>query len=60
MFATYDNLCNSRDFYPRYIEIHGNSNYIHYKVWNEITYPFPTLTVVPLEFGKRKIILSHT
>ena len=27
------------------------SNYIHYKVWDEITYPFPTSTVAPLKFG---------
>ena len=27
------------------------SNYIHHKVWDEITYPFPTSTVQPLKFG---------
>ena len=26
------------------------SNYIHYKVWDEITYPFQTSTVQPLKF----------
>ena len=30
------------------------SNYIHYKVWGEITNPFPTSTVEPLKFGKGK------
>ena len=27
------------------------SNYIHYKVWDEITYPFPNFNRQPLKFG---------
>ena len=32
------------------------SNYIHYKVWDEITFPFPNL----LKFGNGWVISSHT
>ena len=34
------------------------SNYIHHKVLNEITYPFPNFQ--PLKFGNGQIISSHT
>ena len=30
-------------------------NYIHYKMWDEITYPGPDFTTVPLKFGMDKI-----
>ena len=34
------------------------SNYIHHKVWNEITYPFTNL--LPLKFENGLVISSHT
>ena len=36
------------------------SNYVHYNVWDEIIYPFPTSMVKPLKFGNGYIISSHT
>ena len=44
------------------------TNYIRYKVWNEITYPFPNFNVIhsqtstmkPLKFGKGQVISWHT
>ena len=36
------------------------SNYIHYKVWDEINYLFQTSTVEPLKCGKGYVISSHT
>ena len=44
----------------------GISNYIHYKMWDDITYPFQISTVKPLKFGNvcnflvMYAILSHT
>ena len=36
------------------------SNYIHCKVWDKITYPFPNFNVQPLKFGNGSVISSHT
>ena len=33
---------------------------IHYKVWDEITYSFQTLTVQPLKFGSGWVVSLHT
>ena len=33
---------------------------MHYNVWDEITYPFPTSMVQPIKFGNRWVISSHT
>ena len=35
-------------------------NYMHYKVWNETTYPFSNSTVAPLKFGNAWVISPHT
>ena len=35
------------------------SNYIHYKVWGESTYPFPNVNVYTLKFGNGSVILFH-
>ena len=34
--------------------------YIHYKVWDEITYQFPNFNGQPLKFGNGLVISSHT
>ena len=36
------------------------STHIHYKVWDEITSPFPNSMVQPLKFGNGQVISSHT
>ena len=36
------------------------SLHAHYKIWDEITYPFQTSTVAPLKFGNELVISSHT
>ena len=36
------------------------SNFVHCKVWEEITYPFHTSTVQPLKFGNGQVISSNT
>ena len=35
-------------------------NFIHHKVWDTITYQFPTSTGQLLKFGHRHVISSHT
>ena len=35
------------------------SNYIHYKVWDEITYPFPNVNAYTPKFGNGSVILFH-
>ena len=36
------------------------SNHIHYKVWDEITCPFPNFITCTLKFGNGWVISSHT
>ena len=36
------------------------SNHIYYKVWDEITYPFPNFNSVTIEVGNGEEISSHT
>ena len=33
--------------------------YIHYKVWDEITYPFPNLHGAPVEVSEWSIFIPH-
>ena len=35
------------------------SNYIHYNVWYEITYPFSNFNGGTLKFGNGEVISSH-
>ena len=37
----------------------GISNYNHYKVWDEISYPFPNFNSSLLKFGNEWVISSH-
>ena len=36
------------------------NNHIKYKVWDEITYPFPNFNAQPLKFGNGKVNSCHT
>ena len=37
----------------------SKTNYIHYKCWDVITYPFQTSTVGPLKYGNGQVISTH-
>ena len=40
--------------------INNCNNYIHYKVWDEITYPFSNVNVQPMKLGNGWMISSNT
>ena len=43
-------VCRSPFYYKGLTLITAISIYIHYKVWDENSYPFPNSTVQPLKF----------